>query len=269
MSMLETPPTRLSRFCAVDSNTYTLRWLAPRLPRSTMPTILSVRLAPLAVATRNLSPSCTPMSSVNWMPTIMSLLVMRNVPATIFSGSGTMRVYCSGSMPITVIDCVASPRTTKAGPVAVGDTATTSLRCCIWSRSFCHWSTELMRCEGICTVATTACPGSGARCGVATSLGRCSVRCGCELSTRLKILACMPARSADMKTMTPTPIATPEMMNSDCRRPSRRKRRAAIHSKGMKGFICRAEEVPARLTAARARLQRAYCRSRGAPGRLP
>jgi hypothetical protein len=42
----------------------------------------------------------------------------------------------------------------------------------------------------------------------------------------------MPLSTADMNTITPTPIAMPLTMNSVCSRPSRRKRIATIHSKG-------------------------------------
>ena len=45
-------------------------------------------------------------------------------------------------------------------------------------------------------------------------------------------LDCNPVISADMKTMTATPSATPATMNNVCSRPSRRKRMATIHSKG-------------------------------------
>ena len=45
-------------------------------------------------------------------------------------------------------------------------------------------------------------------------------------------LVCSPAISADMNTITATPMATPAMMNTVCSLPSRRKRIATIHSKG-------------------------------------
>src|SRR5512139_2877138 len=50
-------------------------------------------------------------------------------------------------------------------------------------------------------------------------------------------LACSPASIADMKTMTPTPMAMPPMMKRVCRRPSRRKRTAVIHSNGSQRFM--------------------------------
>ena len=49
--------------------------------------------------------------------------------------------------------------------------------------------------------------------------------------------ACRPASSADMNTITATPIDTPVMMNNVCIRPSFRYRIAAIHSKGAQLFM--------------------------------
>ena len=59
----------------------------------------------------------------------------------------------------------------------------------------------------------------------------------CELTLRLTRLTCSPESSADMKTITDTPTPTPTMINRLCVRPSRKKRVAAIHSKGSQGDI--------------------------------
>ena len=60
---------------------------------------------------------------------------------------------------------------------------------------------------------------------------------GCDVSTRLRKLACRLASIADMKTMTATPIATAVTMKMVCIRPSLRKRRAVIHSNGVQRFM--------------------------------
>jgi len=49
----------------------------------------------------------------------------------------------------------------------------------------------------------------------ATSSGAKSWMWGCDVSTRLRKLACSPASIADMKTMTPTPMAMPRRHISD------------------------------------------------------
>ena len=57
-------------------------------------------------------------------------------------------------------------------------------------------------------------PGRRAGSARATSFGGSSWMCGCAVSTRRTKLACSPASSADMKTITATPIATPLTMNT-------------------------------------------------------
>src|SRR5512145_3292817 len=123
----------------------------------------------------------------------------------------------------------ASPRTANAGPEASGETAATGPSARSSSTIFCHWSIERMRCSGFCTIAASATPW---RSGRAVSCGGKSTMCGCEDGTRFTMVACCPASAADMKMITPTPIETPTMIETVCSRPSRRKRLAAIHSKG-------------------------------------
>ncbi len=193
-----------------------------------MPATVSVVSAPRADETRSLSPTDRPRSLASSVPIRMSLLVSRVLPRTMLSGRATIRKYSSGTMPISEIERLASPRTTSAEPVAAGDTTRT-----------CHWSIDLRRCNGACTVAPSRVPGrapDGGPSARATSFGGSSWMCGCAVSTRRTKLACSPASSADMNTITPTPMAMPLTMNSVCIRPSRRKRSATIHSNGSQGF---------------------------------
>src|SRR5512134_3654182 len=132
-------------------------------------------------------------------------------------------------MPCRLIERDASPRSANPGPEASGETAATARMARSSSTIFCHWSIERMRCSGFCTIAASA---SSPRSGRAASCGGSSTMCGCEESTRFTMFACCPESAADMKMITPTPIDTPTMIDTVCNRPSRRKRLAAIHSKG-------------------------------------
>ena len=136
-------------------------------------------------------------------------------------------------MPTMLTARVAAPRTASADPAATGETATMAGSSCRTRRSACHWSIDRTRCNGIWTIASSK-PG---RKGLATSSRGCSVMWAWALSTRLVRLACRPVSRADMKTITAMPTETPDMMNSVCMRPSRRKRSAAIHSNGIHLFM--------------------------------
>ena len=131
---------------------------------------------------------------------------------------------------------LASPRTTKADPLAAGETTLTSGKALMSAATLCHWSMLLKRCRGDCTMLSSKVglpewPRLGnAR---ATSLGGSSWMWACPVKTRLTKLACRPLSKADMNTITPTPIATPPMMKAVCTRPSRKNRRATHHSNGI------------------------------------
>ena len=129
-------------------------------------------------------------------------------------------------------DCPAgAPRTASAEPDTTGATTRTPGIARICPATACHWSMDLSRCSGGCTVAASR-AGSAPRSGRVTSTGGSSWMWACAVSTRRMKLACMPLSNADMKTITPTPMAMPPMMKSVCKRPSRRKRTATITSKG-------------------------------------
>ena len=120
----------------------------------------------------------------------------------------------------------------------VGATAVTSGIASIWSRIFGHWSIEITRWLGRCTLASSNSP-APPRSGRATWSSANSWICGCEVRTRLMKFASSPASIADMKTMTPTPMAIPPMMKRVCSRPSRKSRTAVIHSNGSHLFMAK------------------------------
>lgn len=138
-------------------------------------------------------------------------------------------------MPTTATALLALPRTTRAEPPATGDTSRTPGIARTCRATACHWSIDCSVCGGICTVAPSTSPGRASvpwRSGRATWRGGSSWMWPWVDSTRWMKLCCRPVISADMNTITATPIATPATMNSVCSRPSRRKRIATIHSNG-------------------------------------
>ena len=163
-----------------------------------------------------------------------------------------MRKYSAGSMPVSEMPRPALPRTARPEPAATGATTRTPGRAWICAATARHWSMDFSRCRGGCTMAPSMAGVWAAGSALATDLGQvlggpatgpprsCRVTCWAgsnwtgawALSTRRMKLACRLDSSADMKTITATPMATPVMMNRVCKRPSRRKRSATIHSKG-------------------------------------
>ena len=117
----------------------------------------------------------------------------------------------------------------------VGETPVTSGIANMRSRIFGHWSMDTTRWLGRWMIASSLGP-TPSRSGRAIWSGGMSWICGCDVSTRLTKLACRPVSKADMKTITPTPMAMPLMMNMVCIRPSRRKRVAAIQVNGSQDF---------------------------------
>ena len=61
-------------------------------------------------------------------------------------------------MPASVTARLASPRTTSAEPPAAGETTRTRVIVRNWATMACHWSIEVTRCSGGCTIATHAYP---------------------------------------------------------------------------------------------------------------
>ena len=163
-----------------------------------------------------------------------------------------MRKYSAGSMPVSELLRPALPRTARPEPAATGATTRTPGRAWICAATARHWSMDFSRCRGGCTMAPSMAGVWAAGSALAADLGQvlvgpasgpprsCRVTCWAgsnwtwawALSTRRMKLACRPDSSADMKTITATPMATPVMMNRVCKRPSRRKRSATIHSEG-------------------------------------
>ena len=163
-----------------------------------------------------------------------------------------MRKYSAGSMPVSELLRPGLPRTARPEPAATGATTRTPGRAWICAATARHWSMDFSRCRGGCTMAPSMAGVWAAGSALAADLGQvlggpatgpprsCRVTCWAgsnwtgawALSTRRMKLACRPDSSADMKTITATPMATPVMMNRVCKRPSRRKRSATIHSDG-------------------------------------
>ena len=184
----------------------------------------------------------------------------------IFSGSAITSKNESMSIPVIVTDLIASPRRAKPGPDTTGVTPMTPGIFATSARTFCHWSTERSCCErGWICAATLAGPlsrnwratWSGAR----ISIG------AWKLSVRRTMFACMPAKSADMKMITPAPSATPKMISSVCVSPSRMKRNATIVSNRENGFITtrgpqRRRRARAGQARRRSRPQQPRCRRR-------
>src|SRR5574338_423371 len=141
----------------------------------------------------------------------------------------------------------ASPRCAIAAPEAIGETAFTSGRASTSWMIRCHWSMERTRCSGFWMIAASATPRWPPRSGRAISCAGMRTMCACAESTRRTMFSCCPASAADMKMMTPTPMPMPSRIAAVCRRPSRRKREAAIHSKGTRLFMHHRAHAPPRL----------------------
>ena len=69
-----------------------------------------------------------------------------------------MLKYTSGSIPVRLMERLASPRTASAEPVMVGEIFVISGHSRSCSLAFCHWSIEGIRCTGRCTIGVMIWP---------------------------------------------------------------------------------------------------------------
>ena len=198
-----------------------------------MPLTVSVCTRPVPLDKRSLSPTPRPKSLASSVPIKIDSLLISAWPCTIFSGMGMILKYTSGCTPTTDTDRVALPRLAKAAPETDGDN---TLTCGIWPNSMaqlCHWSMPLSRCNGtwMCAISRPS-PAKPSRNGRTVSFWLSNWMCAWPVSTRLTKFDCKPANSADMNTITATPMAMPTAIKPVCILPSCKNRIATTHSNG-------------------------------------